>query len=54
MFIRLTRQAEKATTANVSRTPTAYASARLAGLTEYEIVKSPTPAKALAITSAIP
>ena len=34
MFIRLTRHAEKATTASVSSTPIAYAMRMLAGLTE--------------------
>ena len=55
MFIRLTRQAEKATTTSVSSTPIAYATTRLGGLTAYAIVElARRSANALAITSTIP
>ena len=54
MFIRLTRQAENATTASVSRMPSEHATARLAGLTEYPIDRSLVDENADAIASTIP
>ena len=54
MFMRLTRQAENATTISVSSTPMAYPSRNVVGFTEYVIWTSSALANAPTIASTIP